>query len=539
MPKSRFVLLAILSGILLSLAWAGWMNSLILMVAFVPLLIIEDNLYKNRQIHRSFSAFKYSIISFSIWNIASAWWISEISVIGMVLVLSLNSICMASVFWLFHAGKRNSGAQTGYILFIFFWLTFEYLHIHWELSWPWLNLGNGFGKNPKLIQWYQYTGSLGGSLWVLMVNLLIHQAIKRIIEHNRISRALGSILFAVLIIIAPIIFSYTIYQRDTNTGIKLNIVLIQPNIDPYTEKFDKLDEPAQLDRILRLAQDQATDNVDFFIAPETALLTRKWEHQLFSDPSIQQIVAFLQNYPKAHFIIGAVTAKQYQQNEIRPSTARKLKETGEYYDQYNSALLISPDGEIDIYHKSQLVLGVERMPFPKMLGFLENLIIDLGGSKGSLGSDSQPNMFISEKKDSRIAPLICYESVYGSYLNSFIKLGANIVVVITNDGWWGKTPGYIQHLRYSQIRAIETNRYIARSANTGVTCFIDTRGELINPVYFDQQTAISGTITANNKITTYTHYGDYIGRIAAFICVLIILNLLAKWAISSKKKGTA
>ncbi|MEA3444737.1 MAG: apolipoprotein N-acyltransferase [Bacteroidota bacterium] len=523
MSKYKNSIYALTSGVLLSLAWTQWMNGLILMLAYVPLLFVEDNLYRQRHINKSVVAFYYSFISFIIWNLATTWWLAEISKPGMLVIVILNSICMASVFWAFHFSKRLLGIKTGYFLFVFFWIAFEYLHLNWELSWSWLNLGNGLGKNIEIIQWYKFTGTLGGSLWILTANIIILFGLIKIIKFKTFRAGIYNFIVVFLLILIPISISFFIFYSDEDKGNPCNIVIIQPNIDPFTEKFDGLNEQEQINLLINLAKQKADISTDYFIAPETALFKSIWEDKLNINQGVRQIIAFLQNYPDAKFIIGAVTKKKYQIAENRSPVARKLEGANIYYDEYNSALQITAGGKIEIYHKSNLVIGVEKMPFPKTLGFLEKLTIDLGGTNASLDTDDEPVVFSDKAGNCNIATLICYESVFGEYLNKSVRKGANAVAIITNDGWWGETPGYIQHLRYSQIRAIETGRGIARSANTGISCFINQKGELLQASKFGNEDVIKGTISPNSKFTFYTTNGDYIGRIASFLAVLGIL----------------
>ncbi len=157
------------------------------------------------------------------------------------------------------------------------------------------------------------------------------------------------------------------------------------------------------------------------------------------------------------------------------------------------------------------------------MGFLESFSINLGGTSGSLGIDNNPIAFSSETKAKRIATIICYESVFGEYLNGFVRGGAEAVFVLTNDGWWGDTSGYLQHLRLSQIRAIETERSVSRSANTGISCFINRKGEKLQATEFGKKTVIRAKVNTNNELTYYSRSGNYIGRIALFLAILGIL----------------
>ncbi|MFN5921205.1 MAG: apolipoprotein N-acyltransferase, partial [Bacteroidota bacterium] len=123
-----------------------------------------------------------------------------------------------------------------------------------------------------------------------------------------------------------------------------------------------------------------------------------------------------------------------------------------------------------------------------------------------------------------VAPVICYESVYGEYVSEYIRKGANLICIITNDGWWGNTPGYRQHFDYAKLRAIETRRYVVRSANTGISGFIDDRGQAMQQSGWWQPAVLRQKVQLNSSLTFYVRYGDYIGTIAV---VMLFLKLLA------------
>ena len=150
------------------------------------------------------------------------------------------------------------------------------------------------------------------------------------------------------------------------------------------------------------------------------------------------------------------------------------------YNQWhnNTAFFLSPtDSAIGVYHKSKLVPGVERLPFSSVLKYVEKYAIDLGGTTGSLGIDEEPSVFTLNTMV-KPAPIICYESIFGEYVTQYVKRGATLLCIVTNDGWWGNTPGYKQHLSYASLRAIETRRFVARSANTGISGFVDDLGNI-------------------------------------------------------------
>ena len=269
-----------------------------------------------------------------------------------------------------------------------------------------------------------------------------------------------------------------------------------------------------------------TTTTDFVVAPETAIPRGCLEVELNQNYGVVEANNLLNNFPKSKLIIGANTYIDFPKSDEKPTaTARPDKQTGGWYDAFNTALQIKPNEEIKIYHKSKLVLGVEKLPFARILAPFEKYAINLGGTMGSLGVEKEAKIF--ENETAKIAPVICYESIYGEYVTDYVTKGANVIFIITNDGWWEDTPGYKQHLAYAKMRAIETRRSIARSANTGISCFINQKGEILQATKWWEQAVISGKINLNRELTFYSKHGDYIGRVSAFIGALLIF-----WSLS-------
>jgi apolipoprotein N-acyltransferase len=232
----------------------------------------------------------------------------------------------------------------------------------------------------------------------------------------------------------------------------------------------------------------------------------------------------MQQYPKTSLITGATTVYIYPKGE-KSETSRKNRE-GFYYDYFNTALQINARDSLQKYHKSKLVIGVEMMPYPTFFRLFENFIISLGGTSGTLGTQKERSVFKNSQNKACIAPAVCYESIYGEFMTEFIKKGANVIFVITNDAWWGDTPGYKQHLSYSKLRAIENRRSIVRCANTGISAIINQKGEIEKQTEYWKEDVLNGSINLNEKISFYSENGDFIGRIALFISYFWVLGFM-------------
>lgn len=526
--RNSFLLsgVAALSGVLLWLAWPDHGFTPLIFIAFVPLLFCEHFYSRDKSKNNGRKIFGKFYIGMLLWNILTTWWIYFSSDVGSFVAIGLNSFFMAIIWYLFYRVKKSQGPAIGYSSLLLFWIAFEYLHLNWEITWPWLTLGNVFATHPEWIQWYEYTGALGGSLWVLLVNLMVFQLLKNFWYRDLLLRLrkINILLLAVLIFIfiaGPVIFSLYKYYDYVDKGIETEVAVVQPNIDPYNEKFNGTG-PDQLNKILRLSSTVIDSSTEYLLAPETAMPDGIWEDRIESDKSVQTLRKYITSFPKLNIIIGLTSFKEYNDSTKKTATARKLSGSENYYDVFNAAMIMGDALPIQIYHKSKLVPGVEKMPYPAIFGFLEKYAIELGGTSGSLGTQPYRTNFIA-LDGSKISPAICYESIYGDFMSGYMRDSGQFISVITNDGWWQNTPGYRQHMNYARILAVEFRKNIARSANTGISCFINQRGDVLQQTEWWKEDAIHGKVYRNLNITFYAKHGDYIGFICAFLTCSILL----------------
>ncbi|HOY31974.1 MAG TPA: apolipoprotein N-acyltransferase [Bacteroidales bacterium] len=538
MKKRYLLLFAVLSGILLSLAWPARGFPFLLFIAFVPLLYIEDFIAKNKHNFVKSSVFFYSYIAFFVWNFLTTWWIYYSTLFGAAMAIILNSMFMALVFFIYHLTRRTVfKSRGGYFVLVFFWITFELLHLDWDLSWSWLNLGNGFAAYPRFVQWYEYTGVFGGDVWILLVNIIFYKLLLSGFGKYRSRKNMylyGTSV--VLLSIIPIAVSLTMYFSYNEKENPYNCVVVQPNIDPYNEKFDGMPIQKQLDRILDLAKQKIDENTDFLVCPETAIPEYINENEINEYESIDSLKSLIKKFPDLKIVIGISSFKIFTANEKISPTARYSSHGNYYYDVCNTALYLDSFMTPQLYHKSKLVPGVEMMPFPRLLKPLEDFAIDLGGMTGSNATQEERTVFGAPGSPAKVAPVICYESIYGDFITEYIRNGANLIFIITNDGWWENTAGHRQHFQYARLRAVETRRSIARSANTGISAFINQRGDVFMPTKYWTPDVITMQIKANNRLTFYARFGDYIGHISKYISLLFILIFFMTMLLNKRKR---
>ncbi|HVW96841.1 MAG TPA: apolipoprotein N-acyltransferase [Mucilaginibacter sp.] len=527
------ILLAILSGLLL---WAAWppipYTTFLLFIGFVPMLIAVENIINANYVKKGKKIFGTAFLGFFIWNTLSVYWVyNAIKDIGEVVALpislvpyALGPLLMASAFWLYYRLRLVSGRGWSLAGLVCFWIAYEYLHQTWDLNFPWMTLGNGFAVTHQWVQWYEYTGVYGGTVWIWVLNVLLFLIWMGIQEPTGKKQRLKLITAFVVVLIVPLSFSlyrYYSYKEQVNPS---NIVVVQPNIDPYA-KESSMPPMEQLKILTHLSDSVGQHNTEFFIWPETAIADEADEATIRNNPYFLQAQRFLNKYKNGNILTGAETYKLYN----RPTTTSERYDSRNriYYDYFNAAVNIENSAEVQFYHKSKLVPGVESMPFGSALSFLKPVFEHLGGATGNYGGQAEPGVFYSQEGIGG-APVICYESIFGEWVATAVHKGAQFIAVITNDGWWGNTSGKDQHVDYAKLRAIETRRWVCQSANTGISAFINQRGDIIQKSKWWVSTALKQDINLNSDLTFYVLHGDYPAFIGSFLAVFGMIFILFK-----------
>lgn len=511
------------------LLWAAWPVSpltVLIFIAWLPLLWVEDHVTNWKKL------FALVYLHMLAWNILVTWWIWNASAAGALSAFFANSLIMCVPWLLFHFTKKKFGRWIGYGSLVIYWLAFEYLHHNWELSWPWLTLGNAFALHPEWVQWYEISGTAGGSLWVLLGNITAYALFTEYRANKRTKRYYATIAIWIVMLLGPILSSMWIgsserkkVQADLLKADK-NVIVVQPNVDPYTEKFTG-DIESQVQKLIVLSEKLIDDNTRLVVWPETAIPAQVWEDQIKENFFYRPIWSFLHRHPQISLLTGIDSYKNHgpdKKNALLSSRFEPGSKT--WYDAFNTAAFFDADTAIGLYHKAKLVPGVETLP--SFLSFMGKWFEDFGGTSGTLGRDSERKVFATWDKYYSAAPVICYESIYSDYITEYIRKGGNILTILTNDGWWGDTPGYKQHMNYARLRAIESRKWVARSANTGISCFIDPLGNVIDPQPWDTTASIRQTIPVNNRQTFFVKHGDILSRAVTVISILlVVLNIFA------------
>lgn len=459
-----------------------------------------------------------------IWNVATTWWIWNASAPGALAAFFANSFIMCLPWLGYKIVKERKGLLVGSISLISFWMCFEFIHLHdWGLSWPWLTLGNVFATHTDWVQWYEYTGVSGGTLWILLSNVLVFTILNEYKEKGRTIKYFLEMVSLLLLLITPIFISHSIPTsfkgEDSNMQ---NVVVVQPNIDPYAKVSEETGSfDWQLNRLIETSEKEIDEKTVLVIWPETALYTpsRIQEETLKTNMFLGPLWSFLDKHPQISLFTGIESFRVFDQK-----TKYSEAMFGKFVESYNGAMLIDSSGPSSFYHKSMLVPGVETLPW--FLRFISSWFEKFGGTTAGYAKQDVRTV-LDEKHGYKIAPAICYESIYGAFMSKYIKNGANLICIITNDGWWKNTPGHLQHENYARLRAIESRTWVARSANTGISCFIDPYGNVIDPQPYNTQSAIKFAIPViKHAPTFYVRHPDLLFEIMTGISIILILWIL-------------
>lgn len=545
------------SSVLLSIPFLVPGTGPVMLVAFLPLLYLERRMTQEERPR----FFLYAWLCFSAWNFITTFWVCNATMGGGIFTGFANAFKMALIFQFFHWSKKRLNGVLPYIFLAALWLAWEKIYFISPIPWPWLVLGNAFAGSIACVQWYEWTGTLGGSLWVWAFNLSLFGVLVARYggawpRFNRKAKA-AMVTVLPLLLLLPIAVSLVLWSTTKEEGEELEVLISQPNFDPY-EKFEfytQAEQNAVLTHQIRenlpaadglkLACDSASQDAPVLIlAPET-FTSSLWLEDIHDNATVHQFASLLEDYPYATLLMGASTYERIASKERPSATARPLRE-GLWYESHNSALSLNAGASrLDLYHKSRLVPATESTPFPAVLGRFDDEV--LGGVMARCTGQKEPSLLycyapvelsapvdsaaststLTSASDIPLASVICYESIFGDYCREFVKLGAQLLCVITNDAWWGDTPGYRQHLDYSCLRAIEMRRDVARSANTGISAFINQRGEIVASTPWWTRAVLKGKVHLNTRETFFVRHGDIVGRAATFLFLL----LLALWLV--------
>lgn len=489
--------LALIAGLLLGLSFPPFPFPFLTFPAFFLLFRVIDLSSSARE-----AAF-WSYLGFLLWNIIATYWLIFATVAGGVAAILANAAVMTIPVMLQYQFQRSKLPPWLIALFqAAAWISFEYLHHHWQLSWPWLTVGNAWANAPDLIQYLSITGLWGVSFWVLFTSALGYQAIAR--SNNKPASIGGTVLLGMPLLSLILLLAKPTAQ-PTN---RHQVVVVQPNFDSYHRYGGFASGSQAIEHLLRLSDSLRTSGTDLIVWPENAIQTNISNRDslgIGAEYTKQRLSQKAREWDTQ--IIGGATYFEFYTPANVPNLPYYTAENRPYLP-FNSALNFSPDQSIQVYRKHNLVPIVERIPY---VGFL-NAIDILGWVQWNqiqgYGRGKKANPL--DIGETTTPALICYDSVYPSWTRKFNQQGSGYITIITNDGWWGNTSGHAQHFAYARLRAIELGRWVVRSANNGISGIIAPDGSVKVATSYKETTAFTYQVPILTNQTWYSRYGDWL-----------------------------
>lgn len=521
----RQQMLCILSGFLLGISYPPLPLYFLIFVALVPYLYVISKRDSLTEISRA------TYLMGFVFTVTSLYWVGSwtkdadpfLMVAGTTLMF-FNPLLFLIPSTFFYLARKRLSNNISLLLFPSFWVFYEYIYSVTEFRFPWLTLGNSLSYFTSFIQIADIIGAYGISLIILFSNISLYLIFIK--YHRSKSIHFPSLVGILILIIVPLIYGFIRISDFSESGKKVKIGLIQPDFNPH-KKWDAGNLDQQLDIYLSLSADAVDEGAEVVVWPEAAL------PGYLLGPSYPRQVKKINDFAdsnKVFLLTGMPDATYYFDKSKAPSDAKPLKNSDGMYTSYNSILLFSPGSEeVQKYGKIKLVPFGEKVPLVDYLPFLGDIIKwNVGITGWNTGKDTVVFHLTNYRFDSGLSEifvggLICIESIYPDFCASFVQRGAEILVVVTNDSWYGNSSGPYQHKEFAALRAIENRRSVVRAANGGISCLIDPLGNTIAETNMFERDILVVEAGIQNTLTFYTKYPLLIPLICVSIVILLIL----------------
>ena len=474
-------ILAILSGVLLGFSFPPLAFLPFILIAFIPLFYaIEEKTLAE--------TFKLSFVAFFIFTVMTMYWVLFIQVsfpqkIVIFLTFIFFSLVMTIPILMCRFIMLKFSSQKLLLTLPVFWGIFEFTQNYWEYGVSWTNIGYGLSSFPSLMQFYSFSGIVGGGVILILINVLIF-----LIWNNSKRKKIWLIALTILGFIG-INMAIHFFVKEKHHNAKITI--IQPNIDSY-EELNEHSLYNQVQTVLELTKGLEKGDTDLIVCPESFLKSRKEApiilNNINDNPAIKELKK-LSLKIDAPIITGLTGIQIIDSTNIQSGQAPDES----HIRLYNSALLIAHDIPVQIYVKQKLVPMMEKVPFSDIFPSLKKFKFGFNQSQLNYSNEWENNLFVYRKM--RIAPAICYDAASNSNSSQLKKEDANLIVVMSNDWLAGKTSGFIQASYYARALAIQHRLPVIRSANTGRSSVINQSGEELSVIEWNTQKAVTTQIS--------------------------------------------
>jgi len=512
---------AIISGILLGASYPSYPFIHLEILAWIGMIPFLLDI-KNETHFRTFFSKSY-VLMFTLTAVA-VWWISISTVIGGILTLFAQSVFMTIPLIVFFYLKKWVKWPFALLALPFIWTAWEWIYLDMDISFGWLTIANSQSNLIWLVQYVDLFGAWAISFWLILFNalgVLLYEKHQANFKTSKFARDVSFLLG--LMVLPALLYSIYCFSSENNEKKEtLKVTVVQPNIDPF-EKWKTMTRKDILVRHMQLTDSAVVNShPDMVLWPETAIPY----FILFDNAKFYRNWLF-RKVEQWHtpLLTGFSDAVYYQDSTEAQAGAKYDKFRRQYYDTFNSSLFMAPGLKWpQVYHKMKLVPFAERVPYMEHVPFLSFATVKLAGIS-SWGRGQEMTLFSFKPKNQdtvKVCGLICYESIYPGFIAEFVRNGANFLTIITNDGWFSKSYGPYQHAAFARLRCIETRRSMARSANTGISFFIDSFGQAYGEIPWWQALTTTQTLELSSDLSFYVRHIDLFPKICLGASVIII-----------------
>lgn len=496
--------------------------------AFIPLLLAAEKILPSKRPLIIFSVQLF--ITLSVFYLWVGRWILQTANMGFLLglLIIVPFVVLVSPYILL----KKRGNKCAFVYFVAAWIAAEMIQSYFQLGSPFFNLGHSIGKIPQLIQWYEYTGAAGGTLWVLAVNLSLYSLGKTVLNKEKRWKQNGIVLLGILMI--PVVISVLIYRNYEERGIPNEVLVVHPSTDNRDIKY-RINIYELLDIYLEIFLPHLTENTEYVVLPETAITNAGWIADYNRNLVFQHFREKTKDFPDVKLITGAITYESIPnvdkiKNHKKLPGIRYSEKYKTWYYTYNAALQIGHKQATQIRVKEGLVPYQEYIPYPLITPRLSPVGIDFQFSP----REPNPKIFTADN-NRKTAVLICYELVFGYKFAGAARKGAEAFFVMLNEGWYTQAQQVpAQFLQLSVVRAIENRRSIAHSSNMGISAIISQRGEVLARTQSKKGDLLISRINMNPSSTLASAMGNLPGLTAMSI-ILVLLFIEFKQNLLKKK----
>jgi apolipoprotein N-acyltransferase len=503
----------------------------------IPLLVVLESLERHSLRYIFLSMFVFHLITLN-WTGGYAHMNDPYMMIAGGVTMTLHPFFYFIPLGVFVIVKKRFGTIAALGVLPFLWVAYEYSHTLSEWSFPWITLGNSQSYDIARIQFIEYTGVLGLSFWIVVLNVLGF-LLYRSLRINGISfrSPLNATLFAsiLLLYILPTLHGRIVLStpkhestvaHNPQSSASIRVGIVQSNVDPWEKWKNTGFESVELylrmtDSLVKLNMGQHPDLV---LWPETAM-----PHHVLLQQNKASLAMIRERVDSLGLsvLFGLPHAVFYDDQTEAPPSAKRIQTTGERYDAFNAAAFVQPHIEqIPWYGKMKMVPIAERVPYADAFYFFDFLRWGVGIGGWQIGRDTV--IFQENRTGAKFCGLICYESVYPEFVASFVKKGAEFIAILTIDSWWSYMSGAYQHHQYAIFRAIENRRWIARCAVGGFSSYIDPMGNVHDKTELFTQAVLCKTLERRTALTFFSVHGEWLGKLCSAFSVLIVLVAFVK-----------